>query len=395
MTHVARFGQRTAVTAALVATVVAGAVLVAPQAADARTPQSPTHGAPRHGEPAGALLDRTELPAAFRTPATGRAYRVHYRSTDEHGAPDTVSGMVYLPKGKAPRGGWPVVAWDHGTVGISDACAPSVTGPDARAHTLFESWLSRGYAVAATDFEGLGTKGDHAYLAGRSAAHATADIVRAARHLDRGVGRRWALYGFSQGAGAALFTAAYGPRYAPELDFRGTAAAAPPTHWDQIIDMAGVNDPAAPANPYVALIVSGMATADRNITPDEYLTPRGMDVLDVARGGGCFADIFKAGEGLKNSDFRYDTPLNGAPAIADLLKRYAEPPLTHYRDPLLIVQGTADTTVPEVTSRQAVAALKAVGTRVTYSTYPGVEHSPLPVTAMDTVNAWLDRRLAR
>ena len=36
-----------------------------------------------------------------------------------------VSGTVAVPKGKAPKGGWPVVSWAHGTIGIADACAPS------------------------------------------------------------------------------------------------------------------------------------------------------------------------------------------------------------------------------------------------------------------------------
>ncbi|MFI5660631.1 lipase family protein [Streptomyces sp. NPDC051684] len=383
----------------LVAAVV-GAGGAAPATADAHRPQ----GVAR----AGALLGQEALPASFRTPATGEALRVRYRSTAQDGSPDTVSGMVYLPKGRAPHGGWPVVAWDHGTVGVADGCAPSATGPDERAHTMFESWLARGYAVVATDYQSLGTDGEHAYLAGRSAAHATADIVRAARHVDRRVGRDWAVYGHSQGGGAALFTAAYAPRYAPELDLRGAAAAAPPTHWSQMLDMGGMNDQAADANPYYAIIVSGMATVSPGVDPADYLRPKGMEILRKARADACLADILKAGEGLKNSDFKYASPRNGAPEMASLLREYAEPPVTlprahgsaraaktPYRDPLLIVQGTADTTVPEVTSRKAAAELRAAGAQVTYTPYKGVDHRSLPVTALNEVNTWLDARLTR
>ncbi|WP_405600714.1 MULTISPECIES: hypothetical protein [unclassified Streptomyces] len=125
-----------------------------------------------------------------------------------------------------------------------------------------------------------------------------------------------------------LFTAAYAHRYAPEsataspnpastkpspLDFRGAAAAAPPGHWAQILDLAGAGDPQATANPYIALLVSGMAAAEPDVKPADYLTPRGMKVLDVARHGGCLAEVFKAGEGLKNADFAYGTPRNGTP----------------------------------------------------------------------------------
>ncbi|MFF1394112.1 alpha/beta fold hydrolase [Streptomyces sp. NPDC058287] len=379
-------------TAALLAGAVAGAALVvAPQQAGADAPRTVRHTGARPG----ALLEQEALPASFRTPATGGAVRVRYGSTGEDGSPATVSGMVYLPKGRAPHGGWPVVAWDHGTVGVADACAPSVTGPDARAHTLFESWLKRGYAVVATDYEGLGTDGEHTYVSGRSEAHATADIVRAARRLDPRVGRKWAVYGHSQGGGAALFTAAYAHRYAPELDFRGAAAAAPPSHWAQILGLAGAGDPQATANPYIALLVSGMAAAEPDVKPADYLTPQGMKVLEVARDGGCLAEVFKAGEGLKNADFVYGTPRNGAPGLAALLAHHSEPPVTRYREPVLIVQGTADTTVPAVTSKEMAAALARAGTRVTYTSYEGVDHPSLPVTALDDVDAWLDARLAR
>ena len=36
-----------------------------------------------------------------------------------------MSGTLTVPKGKAPKGGWPVISWAHGTTGIADQCAPS------------------------------------------------------------------------------------------------------------------------------------------------------------------------------------------------------------------------------------------------------------------------------
>ena len=43
--------------------------------------------------------------------------------------------------------------------------------------------LAHGYVVVATDYEGLGTPGVHAYLVGLSEARAVLDSVRAARNL--------------------------------------------------------------------------------------------------------------------------------------------------------------------------------------------------------------------
>ncbi|MFE5053343.1 hypothetical protein ACFRAI_44725 [Streptomyces sp. NPDC056637] len=59
---------------------------------------------------------------------------------------------------------------------------------------------------------------------------------------------------------------------------------------------------------------------------------------------------------------------------------------------MLIVQGTADTTVPAVTSKET-AALARAGTRVTCTAYE--VHTSLPVTALDEVDARLDARWAR
>src|SRR5262245_61737681 len=39
------------------------------------------------------------------------AYRIMYRSTGQLGGPVAVTGMVFVPQGTAPSGGWPVVAW--------------------------------------------------------------------------------------------------------------------------------------------------------------------------------------------------------------------------------------------------------------------------------------------
>ncbi|MFD4715529.1 hypothetical protein ACFWN5_38555 [Streptomyces sp. NPDC058430] len=61
---------------------------------------------------------------------------------------------------------------------------------------------------------------------------------------------------------------------------------------------------------------------------------------------------------------------------------------------MLIVQGTAGTTVPAVTSKET-AALARAGTRVTCTAYEGVDHTSLPVTAPDEADARPDARWAR
>ncbi|MFD4715528.1 hypothetical protein ACFWN5_38550 [Streptomyces sp. NPDC058430] len=59
-----------------------------------------------------------------------------------------------------------------------------------------------------------------------------------------------------------------------------------------------------------------MAAAEPDVKPADHFTPQGMKVPEAARDGGCLAEVFKAGEGLKNADFVYGTPRNGAPGLA-------------------------------------------------------------------------------
>jgi hypothetical protein len=50
------------------------------------------------------------------------------------------SGAIFLPTGDAPAGGWPIVAWAHGTVGIADRCAPSVNPRSSRDAEYLSNW---------------------------------------------------------------------------------------------------------------------------------------------------------------------------------------------------------------------------------------------------------------
>ena len=177
--------------------------------------------------PIGSLI-REEPRAGAAAGAT--AHKVLYRSTKPDGTPIAVSGIVIVPAGQAPAGGWPVVAWAHPTTGVVPRCAPSL------AIFLFQQiagsrrLLEGGYAIAATDYPGLGTPGPHPYLVGESEARAVIDSVRAARFFP-GLenSSRFAVWGHSQGGQASLFTGMIAKTYAPELQLVGVAAAAPAT----------------------------------------------------------------------------------------------------------------------------------------------------------------------
>src|SRR6201996_2619649 len=175
--------------------------------------------------PAGTLIRQEPMPFLG-----GDAYRVLYRSTGLHNEPIAVSGVVVVPPGPPPSGGRPIVAWAHPTSGIVSRCAPSLAIFAFQQMQGLREMVQRGYAVAATDYPGLGTPGPHPYLVGESEARAVVDSVRAARSfpgLENST--RYAVWGHSQGGQAALFTGMIAKSYAPELELLGVAAAAPAT----------------------------------------------------------------------------------------------------------------------------------------------------------------------
>jgi len=167
-----------------------------------RAPRSEAAGAP------GTLVRQEVIDGA---PLGATAYRVLYRSTGLDNKPILVSGVVIVPPGDAPPGGRPIVAWAHPTSGIVPRCAPSL------AIFLFEqiqglrSFVRDGYVVAATDYPGLGTEGPHPYLVGTSEARAVIDSVRVAGSLPgAGGGKKFVVWGHSQGGHAALFSGGAG-----------------------------------------------------------------------------------------------------------------------------------------------------------------------------------------
>jgi acetyl esterase/lipase len=177
--------------------------------------------------PVGSLIRKEPRVGAA---AGATAYKVLYRSTKPDGTPIAVSGIVIVPAGQAPASGWPIVAWAHPTTGVVPHCAPSLALFVFQQIAGSRHLLENGYAVAATDYPGLGTPGPHPYLVGESEARAVIDSVRAARSfpgLENST--RYAVWGHSQGGQAALFTGMISKSYAPELQLVGVAAAAPAT----------------------------------------------------------------------------------------------------------------------------------------------------------------------
>ena len=318
-----------------------------------------------------------------------------YRSTSANGKGTVVSGTVAIPKGKAPKGGWPVVSWAHGTIGAADACAPSkIAMPGAYDQKLLTRWLKLGYAVVRTDYEGLGTPGPHPYLIGTSAGRSVLDIVRAARKLDHRIGKRVVFAGHSQGGHAALFAGALSGKWTPELTVRGTLAFAPASHLgEQGALLRALSSPSGISG-LAAMIVRGIDVANPSLGVQNLLSDRAKalypQIDERCLGALAAPDSFG---GVAPADlFRPDADI--APIVA-ALNRDDDPEGLKVRGPVLIEQGLADTTVFPGFTNDLVDAYKRRGVKVTYKTYAGVDHGGvvLNTRVAKDATAWVKKRV--
>jgi pimeloyl-ACP methyl ester carboxylesterase len=314
-----------------------------------------------------------------------------YRSTGVTGKAVAVSATLSVPKGRPPKGGWPVISWAHGTTGIADKCAPSRAR--ASLSPLLRRWVKAGFAVVQTDYEGLGTPGEHPYLIGASEGRSVLDAVRAARRLDKRLSRRFVIAGHSQGGHAALWAASLAPKFTPELKLRGTVAFAPASHIaEQEALLPNLKEPSGLSG-LVALILRGIDIARPELGLSAGLTPRAAalypQTLTRCVGELAAADSFGA---LAPADV-IRTDIDTRPAVAALAQN--DPEDLRIRTPVRIEQGTADTTVFKAFTDPLVDDYRKRGNPVTYRTYEGVDHGAIVTNARSVrdATAYIRRRL--
>jgi hypothetical protein len=336
----------------------------------------------------GRLLKAEPLPSNLWLPNAGNAYRVLYTSYRVNGISNAVTGVVFTPSGKVPRDGWPLISWAHGTVGIADQCAPSTAGRSQRDIDYLKEWLAAGYAIAATDYEGLGWSFEHPYENGLSEARSVIDIARVAPLVDPAIGRRWMAVGQSQGGQAAMFTGSFVSSYAPEMDYRGSIATGMPSQWRTLAEVGHAYDPSAPVTPESLLVLSGLAVAHPfKVRTADYLTPFGRDILAKAREGDCYDDLAATLAGKTNGDI-FDIDAAERETLQSLLDVDAEIPIKPYYSPIFIAQGSADTVVYPPATQITADNLVAAGNDVTLRYYEGADHDTTLAAALPDLLAF-------
>lgn len=349
----------------------------------------------------GALVSVDRFQATWLPHQAGQVYKVSYGTTDLHQRPALSTGLVLLPTGAAPAGGWPVVSWAHGTQGIADPCAPSVSGPfqPARDAAYLGQFLQQGYAVVASDFQGLGSPGEHAYLHGPSVARNIVDMVGASQQLNatlppgQRLSTRWVSVGHSQGAGAAIHAASVATRLGgPSLDFRGAVGTGTPA-WVNLTTRGlgpdATEQLGAGVNAYMSYLINGLIQAEPRI--EGLLTDLGRQRLAMARQL-CLADLTRALDGATLAEY-FHTPLTAIPGIGAVLDAYMGMPLRGFDQPFLLAHGTRDTDVRYLGTLLYGLVLALHQQPVRFRSYPVTNAETLQAASADAV-AFVNARLA-
>ncbi|MDT7520606.1 hypothetical protein RAE19_18225 [Rhodoferax sp. TBRC 17660] len=346
------------------------------------------------------------MPLTLSSVATGRLFA--YKMPSAMGKQINASAMLFTPKSVMPPGGWPLVVFGHGTVGVAKDCAPSVTmkatGNWGYAGVVAQL-ISQGYVVVAPDYEGLGSTAmgvdaGHPYLdlgsAGRSMALAA---VGAKKLMTTQLSGAWATLGHSQGGHAALAGAQFAglaKKQEASLTYKGAVAIAPASNlkaslnamWSGIqtnsqnpVNYTTGYEAVGISNFYAAYVVKGTQSTPSSVTPSTVFGPRMLAVYNAKVASECFTEFSTS---ISNDVGTYAVTNGATPAaytgvinsainttyIAGVLNSN-EPGQMKLPGNTLLVQGAADTTVLPSSTQTLLTTMQSKGSQVTLSLHSG------------------------
>jgi dipeptidyl aminopeptidase/acylaminoacyl peptidase len=322
-------------------------------------------------------------PLALDPTLPGTGQRITYVSTTPAGDRVPVTGVLIRPLTPPPSGGYPVVVWAHGTTGVGDSCAPSLVSP----FPLYgaAALLQAGYAIAAPDYEGLGTPDEiHPYLVGEAEGHNVLDAARAAKSI--GGGPITVSWGWSQGGHAALFAAALAHSYAPELDFRGAAVHAPVTNAGTFLTQ-GITD--VTVFPFTAEAILAWSDVYEQTSLTDLVVVQDAERARLAEQA-CTGDIADNTTRPLDQIFRSD-PQNLAVWRSALETNSV--PASPIRAPVLLAHGEADALVPISGTDALNQQLCAEGRTVQYLRDPAWDHNGVYLYPMPQFDDWIISRI--
>ncbi len=326
---------------------------------------------------AGELI-RTESTRQYSLPFELSAWRILYHSRTAKGEDVAVSAVVIVPDGKAPTGGWPVIAWAHDFRSAGRRCAPSLmknlgVGP------LLAMYANLGYAVVATDYAGLGADSGAPVVDTRSNALDVIYSVAAARAAVKDIGAKWIAIGSFQGAMAAVGVAESEVR---DPNYLGSIAT------------SGLSD-AADAYQRAALRSSNrmlvLASTVKAMNP-------AFQVGDVLsdKGTAAYQKVMGACGGESDPAFTNDMLRPGWESNSPVKEflRANTPSQSVAHGPLLVISGETDSSIPVELTTKVVARMCKQGDRIVFLKYPNLDASGVMAASAADQISWIKARFA-
>jgi predicted esterase len=313
----------------------------------------------------GALL-RSEPLKDVILPVGIRGWRILYATTVDDNTPATAVATVFAPT-DPPAGPRPVIAWEHATTGLLQKCMPSVLSMPSKGVPWRDRIVMAGWVVVATDYSFAEKGGPHPYLIGEGEARAALDSVRAARQMpELTLDKRTVIWGYSQGAHAALWTGIVGPRYAPDLEILGVAAIAPPANIEKSLAMNVEADKRF--GPYLALSYSRFYP---DITFEQAIRHEALDAARQIVNLCCFLPPEDL-ERIAALSATFEGPALATSSNKALQARLEQnTPNGSITAPVIIAQGLSDNVVPSSATDAYVEERCSAGQRIEYWTFAG------------------------
>jgi Secretory lipase len=327
-------------------------------------------------------LIRSEPFYEYLLPYTVSAVRILYHSRSPNDKDVAASGVVLLPRGTPPPGGWPIIAWAHDLTGSARQCAPTLLktlneGP------LLSMYVGLGYAVVASDYAGLGTNFPYAVLDVPSNAQDVINSIAAARAALPQLGSKWLVAGYAHGSRVAVGVAEALPKNSNK-EFLGAigilGVANPPEFFEHL--------ERGPSYPMLIFLAQGIKNQHPEFPVDDMLTGKGItlykNLADSCEG---------SSEQVPDSNELAKPGWQNNPYIKDFFSRNALGSKPAF-SPVLLISGETAGEAPSSLTTAIVSRLCQQKDRVLFVNYAGLNPSAVLGNSVGEQVSWIRARFS-